>query len=372
MESKFKLPPVSKRELSTPEELAEKLSPLVGQTFPLTRVSRTDGSNLRKLIAATLSSTTPVVASKSDFTVVPTRGKGVPKALLEYIDTYIVTSGKVNYNLQVWNRNPASDSVQVEYANGETLSANEVRFITVKVNPETHIIESVLVLTPDYIVENFGKFGKPTIKSQMIISNRARQNVIAMPNSTLFYASEKAVGNQNNISNLSSFSIKDEPTESSLLPIEAILNVVVSDVVGKVTISPTLSTKERGQELERLIATKLGYSISEEDLMDGGYPDIRNQALEIKVQDSPTVDLGKYTPEFEENVPSCPGFTTGDIRYLIALTNGTTGLVEGVVLCEGNKLGSHFTYIASESYKCQRGIPMAFFESHAGKSAFNP
>lgn len=372
MEAKFKLPPVNKAALSTPEELAQKLSSLVGQTFNLTRASRTDGSNLRKLIAATLSSSTPTTASKSDYVVVPTKGKGVPKALLEYIDTYIVTSGKVNYNLQVWNRNPASDSVQVEYANGETLSANEVRFITVKVNPETHIIESVLVLTPDYIVENFGKFGKPTIKSQMIISNRARQNVLSMPNSTLFYPSDGSVGNQANITNLPSLSIKDAPSASSLLPIETILDVVVSDVVGKVTISPTLSTKERGQELERLIATKLGYSISEADLMDGGYPDIRNQALEIKVQDSPTVDLGQYTPEYEEDVPSCPGFKTGDIRYLIALTDSTTGLVEGVVLCEGKKLGGHFTYIASKSYKCQRSIPMAFFENHTGKSAFNP
>lgn len=370
-EAKFKHPPKHKNELSTPEELVNKLSGLVGKKFPFKKVSRTDGSNVRKLVAMTLSERAPEKAAKSEFTVVPEKGKGVPKNLLEYVDTYIVTSGN-SYNLQVWNRNPASDSVQVEYANGDTLSANEVRFVTIKVNTETHIIESVLVLSPDYIVEKFDKFGKPTVKSQMIISNKARQNVISQPNSILFHTSARKVGEVGNIDNLHQFAIKDEPTEQSLLPLESLLDVIATEIVGKVTVSPDLSTKERGQDLERIIATSLGYNIQDAELMEGGYPDIRNQALEIKVQDSPTVDLGKYTPEFEVDVPGCPGFSTGDIRYFIALTNPATGLVEGAVLCEGNKLGSHFTYIGEESYKCQRLIPMTYFEKYAGQTLYNP
>ena len=51
----------------------------------------------------------------------------MPRILLEYVDTYIVTTGDT-YNLQVWNRNPASDSIQVEYNSGETLSSRDVRF----------------------------------------------------------------------------------------------------------------------------------------------------------------------------------------------------------------------------------------------------
>ena len=39
--------------------------------------------------------------------------KGVPSFLREYIDTYIITTGN-SYNLQVWNRNPNSASVQVD------------------------------------------------------------------------------------------------------------------------------------------------------------------------------------------------------------------------------------------------------------------
>ena len=370
-ETKFKHPPILKSNLSSPEDLIKKLSDLIGKKFPFKKVSRTDGSNVRKLVAMALSNEAPKTASKSEFTVVPSKSKGVPKNLLEYIDTYIVTSGS-NYNLQVWNRNPASDSIQVEYSNGDTLSANEVRFITVKVNPETHIIESILILTPKYIVDNYGKFGKPTVKSQMIISNKARENVLDQPSSILFHTSDTGVGVADNRDNLDKFSIKDEPSKESLLPLESIFDVISTEIVGKITISPDLSTKIRGQELERIIAKSLGYNIQDTELMEGGYPDIRNQALEIKVQDSPTVDLGQYTPEFEIDVPGCPDFTTSDIRYFIALTNPTTGLVEGAVLCEGNKLGRHFTYIAEESYKCQRSIPMSFFEKYSGQVLFNP
>lgn len=69
-------------------------------------------------------------------------------------------------------------------------------------------------------------------------------------------------------------------------------------------------------------------SISEKDLLAGGYPDIRNQALEVKAQDSPTVDLGRMSPQFRVGVTSCPGLTTEDIRYLIALTDEATDIVD--------------------------------------------
>ena len=67
--------------------------------------------------------------------------------------------------------------------------------------------------------------------------------------------------------------------------------------------------------LEEIFADALGYSIRDDELLAGGYPDLRNQALEVKTQDSPTVDLGKFSPEFELEVPDCRGFTTRNMRY---------------------------------------------------------
>lgn len=42
-----KIPPISKNELSAPEQLVENLKSLIGKKFPLTGKPRTDGSNFR-------------------------------------------------------------------------------------------------------------------------------------------------------------------------------------------------------------------------------------------------------------------------------------------------------------------------------------
>ena len=201
MSSMMSLPPSGKGLLTPPKKLAQTLEILIGHSFPLTYKSRTDGSNVRKLVAKTLEDNDlPVPARKSDVQVVPFKGKGVPKILLEYVDTYIVTSGKT-YNLQVWNRNPASESVQLQYSNGDTLVSNEVRFVFVKINPHSEVIDSIVVLSPAYIVERFGQFGKPTVKYQLIISQKMRDYVLRQSNSILFY-DDLETGDSENLSNL--------------------------------------------------------------------------------------------------------------------------------------------------------------------------
>ncbi|WP_428033241.1 hypothetical protein [Amphritea sp.] len=368
MDGELKVPPKEKSFLTPPRELAEKLNVLVGQRFELTGKSRTDGSNLRKLVASTLlANSAPDGASRNTFEVIPP--KGVPKILLEYVDTYIATSGR-SYNLQVWNRNPSSESVQVEYTSGETLQSGEVRFVLVKVSPLTSLITAVAVLTPDYVVNKFGVFGKPTVKHQLIISSSARRSVLANPENIFFYDDPVSVGCSSNISNLSKYSIHDKPTKDSLLPLSTIKDIIQDQIIG-LTIE-SAATKSRGQMLEGIFAKALGYNVQDGELLAGGYPDIRNQALEVKIQDSATVDLGMYSPEFEVAVPGCDGFTTRNMRYFIALTNSDTNLVVGGILCSGSKLGLHFTYVSDKSYKCQRSIPMAFFDDIYGRSVFNP
>lgn len=132
------------------------------------------------------------------------------------------------------------------------------------------------------------------------------------------------------------------------------------------------STKNRGQALERKVLDLLGYPYDEKEQLYGAFPDIRNQLLEVKVQDSPTVDLGKFSPEFEEMVVEDLNISTYDIRYLIALTNPKTELIEGIILVPGAKLGEVFSYVSDKSYKCQRTIPIDFFEKYNRKAVFNP
>ena len=360
-----KTPPRSKALLSSPEMLVERLKPLIGTTFTLTRKARTDGSKFRKLVTTCLlSQHAPMPADIRAYKIVPPKAKGVPNLRAEYIDTYIVTSGDA-YNLQVWNRNPNSESVQIEYANGETLSANDVRFVLGKVNVETNILESIIVMSPDYIENTFGKFGKPTIKQQLIISGTKRAEIIADKwlfvndyEESLFLLDENMTLAR---------SIKQLP--SRVLPLSVIRERLGDDFIGT-QLDTSLSTKEKGQLLERIVARKLGYSISEAEMLEGGYPDIPNQMLEVKVQESPTIDLGKYSPQFEETIHG--DFTTKNMRYLIALVNSSTGIVEGVILCPGEELGKHFSYVAEESYKCQRSIPMSIFDEHRNEVVYNP
>ena len=116
----------------------------------------------------------------------------------------------------------------------------------------------------------------------------------------------------------------------------------------------------------------LGYTLVDKDLLYGAYPDIPNQLLEVKVQDTQTVDLGKFSPEHEEIINKELNLTTYDVRYLIALTNPKTETIEGIILSPGEKLGEVFSYVSDKSYKCQRSIPMSFFEKYKGKVVINP
>ena len=179
MNSIFGFPPIYKAHLTPPDEIASRLQSLIGTPFKLTGKTRTDGSNMRKLVAQTFAEfSLPKPCPRSSYSIIPPKAKGLPRILLEYVDTYIVTKGNT-YNLQVWNRNPSSDSIQVEYNSGELLSSKDVRFVFLRVDPQTQTISSILVLTPDYIESKFGRFGKPTIKHQIIIPPKVRDKVLA-------------------------------------------------------------------------------------------------------------------------------------------------------------------------------------------------
>ena len=187
MNKEFKIPPKSANKLSTPEELVKRLSGLVGREFKLTGKTRTDGSNIRKLVAATLEKyPLPEVAKKDEFEIVPPKSKGIPKITREFIDTYVVTSGN-SYNLQVWNRIPASKTLLIKFEDGSNLKSIDVRFVFVRIDSSKNVIASIIILTPEYIESKFGKFGKPTIKHQLLISSKTRKEIYNSEDKILFF-----------------------------------------------------------------------------------------------------------------------------------------------------------------------------------------
>lgn len=265
-------------------KLPEILKGLIGKEFKLTSETRTDGSNLRKLIANELfANGLPEGATENEFEIVPPRKKGVPKILRELIDTYVITSG-TSYNLQVWNRIPNCKTVLVRYDSGAFLKCNEVRYVLVKIDRENSKIASILILTVDYIETHFGKFGKPTIKHHLLISNKARNQIYTSESKILSFQDSKKLSyyitdtyeKHNN-------SIANEPNLQNLYSTGLLVEMVAKKLIGRVLESN--STKNRGQALERMTLELLGYEMAGNKTLMGGFPDIPNQLLEVKVQD---------------------------------------------------------------------------------------
>lgn len=371
MDESFKIPPKSPDYLTETQKLPLVLKGLIGKEFKLTGKTRTDGSNLRKLIACVLSiNGLPEGAIENEFEIVPPKKKGVPKMLRELIDTYIVTSG-TSYNLQVWNRIPNCKTVLVKYDSGASLKCDDVRYVFVKIDTEKFIISSIIVMTADYIVSHFGKFGNPTIKHQLLISNKVRNQIYSSKSKILSFSdSTKLTYHITDTYEKPTNSIVNEPISKNLYSIRLLVEMVAKNLVGKKLDSST--TKNRGQALERMTLGLLGYEMAANENLVGGFPDIPNQLLEVKIQDTQTVDLGKFTPAKEEVINVENNLTTFDVRYLIALTNPKTDVIEGIIIAPGEKLGEIFTYVSDVSYKCQRSIPMSFFDSYNGQSVFNP
>lgn len=371
MDEAFKIPPKSPKFLTDSTNLSQIFKGLIGHEFKLTGKTRTDGSNIRKLIAnELLKNGLPEGANTGEYEIVPPKKKGVPKMLRELTDSYIVTRGE-SYNLQVWNRIPNCKTVLVKYDSGETLKCDDVRYIFVKIDSQKSNISSIVILTAEYIESHFGKFGKPTIKHQLLISNKARNQIYTSESKILTYPdSKKLLYLITDEFNEPDDSMASEPSLQNLYSIKLLTERVARKLIGKKL--DNTATKNRGQALERMTLDLLGYKMMDNENLVGDFPDIPNQLLEVKVQDTQTVDLGRFTPEKEEIVVVENNLTTFDVRYLIALTNPKTDVIEGVIIAPGEKLGEIFTYVSDVSYKCQRSIPMSFFNTYDGRCVYNP
>jgi len=283
MNKNFKIPPQSPELLTPPEELVKRLSKLIYTDFSLTGKTRTDGSKLRKLIASTLENyRLPEIALPDDYEIVPLKKKGIPKITREFIDTYMVTSG-TNYNLQVWNRIPTSSSLLVQYETGETLRCRDVRFILVRIDIVKHQIVCIVILTADYIEQYFGKFGKPTIKHQLLIPSKVRKSIIESKEKILFGDDTKKLSSvvKHKFAR-PKLNALEAPQAHQIFSIELLKKIVAKPLIGQKL--DVASTKNRGQALEKKVIELLRYSVDDTDALHGAYPDIMNQLLEVKVQ----------------------------------------------------------------------------------------
>ena len=115
-----------------------------------------------------------------------------------------------------------------------------------------------------------------------------------------------------------------------------------------------------------MICHKLGYANYKDD---GTYPDIKNQLIEVKLQTSPTIDLGLHSPEDDELILTTGGypFYSRDIRYVIFDGEIAGNFVElkKLYVISGVEFTSIFPLFKGKGVnkKIQLPLPVNFFNS---------
>lgn len=155
------------------------------------------------------------------------------------------------------------------------------------------------------------------------------------------------------------------PKRQQLLRIGEIFRRL-SPMVGKsILYLDAIQERNRGAELHAMICQHLGY-LSFED--DGTYPDIVNQLLEVKLQTSPTIDLGLHSPEDGERIISVgeTTFYSDDIRYAIfnGEVIGNRIVLTNLYLVTGEDFTSYFPLFKGKgtNAKIQIPLPHDFFD----------
>lgn len=125
--------------------------------------------------------------------------------------------------------------------------------------------------------------------------------------------------------------------------------------------------RNRGALLHRLVCQHLGYADYGDD---GQFPDVRHQLLEVKLQTSPTIDLGLVCPNSEEalDVPKIEGqqIRHCDVRYALfyAETDGNSVILTHLFLSSGERFFTRFPQFQGKvlNRKLQIPLPPDFFD----------
>ncbi len=257
-------------------------------------------------------------------------------------DTYVQTAD----NLQIWN---AEISPSRRY---------------VLIRPDAHgIVRRVRVVSGAELAP-LDRTGKLTRKFQARISDFTRPRL----------ASGEDTSNLRNLiasgsPALSKASPIDIPQSGKLHSI-AKLFAKLSPLVGKSFENPgVLQDRNRGGFLHGLVSTALGYK----DHADNGrFPDIRHQLLEVKLQTSPTIDLGAISPDTDEylDLPIIGRIKIRhqDVRYAVFCGSVSEDKIRltGLVIVTGKDFYATFEKFGGLviNNKYQMRLPRDFFDQN--------
>lgn len=267
--------------------------------------------------------------------------KTQPRFPGQFFDCYVQKSN----NLQVWN---------------EELSPTR-RYVIIRVNSEDTIVK-VKVVTGDALAL-LDTTGTLTQKYQARLIPRDEETELVADLDTdriqAFTSEEIDLGRI--------ASPVSHPRAGQILPIHNVYDRLKM-MVGKGF--PDIGydqERNRGAALHRLVCEHLGYADYRDD---GQFPDVRHQLLEVKLQTSPTIDLGLVCPDSEEalDVPMIEGQQVRhcDVRYALfyGSTDGTTVSITHFFLSTGEAFFDRFPQFGGKvlNKKLQIPLPSDFFD----------
>ncbi len=244
-------------------------------------------------------------------------------------------------NVQIWNEEVDMDR----------------RYVFLQADEDDTII-SVKVITGDILVQ-YDRTGTLTHKYQARMQNYEDSFCSRTDSPTVLnYISSTH-------SSLTAVNPNQLPTPTQLLPVDEVFNRLLPIVGRTVRYIDAVQERNRGAEIHSLACQFLGYRYYEDD---GSYPDIGNQLLEVKLQTSPTIDLGLHSPEDGQAIARMNGttFFSQDIRY--AIFNGRV-INNQVQICNlyvvtGEDFSSYFPLFQGKgtNSKIQLPLPYDFFD----------
>lgn len=261
--------------------------------------------------------------------------KTQPRFLGQKFDVYTQKSN----NLQIWN---------------EEVSPSR-RYVLIRI-AEDDVITKVKVVTGD-ILSELDKTGKLTQKYQA--------RLVGIPDNIKLFSEIDTLEMQDIVSSYSGFDNHTLPTEyptlGELMPIDEIYQRLQTIVGKRLSYLGALQERNRGGVLHGLVCEALGYSYFKDD---GKFPDVKHQLLEVKLQTSPTIDLGLFLPSNEDtlDIPqiNAQPVRMCDVRYAIFYgeVEDNEVVIKKFYLVTGNEFFEYFTQFGGKKINKKLQIPL--------------
>lgn len=257
-------------------------------------------------------------------------------------DTYVQKSN----NLQIWN---------------ESLAPGR-RYVIIGVGQDD-VIAKVRVVSGSTLA-SFDTTGTLTKKHQ------ARLTTLGEPPAQLFTATDtdrlRPVV-QAHINRLSTTSPTEDPRATELLSIRGVFDRLQTLVGESLADTGQDQERTRGASLHSIVCRRLGYETYRDD---GQFPDVRHQLLEVKLQTSPTIDLGLVSPDSVNalDVPRLAGqqIRHCDVRYAVfhGETDGDLVTLTHLIVSTGERFFMRFPPFGGKvvNSKLQMPLPPRFFD----------